>query len=135
MSLRIIINNSDTIAGKLFDFFFQFLILVSLISFSIETLPDLSSQSKQILNKIELIIIILFTIEYLLRIFAAQNKLKYIFSFYGLIDLIAILPFYITTGIDLRSIRVFRFLRLFKVFKFDSFQQALNRFRKNVFNN
>jgi voltage-gated potassium channel len=59
-----------------------------------------------------------FTLEYLLRIMVADHKLKFIFSFFGMIDLIAILPFYLTTGLDLRSIRAMRLLRLFRMFKF-----------------
>ncbi len=72
--------------------------------------------------------VLIFTGEYLLRLIVADRKLKFIFSFYGLIDLFAILPFYISTGIDLRSIRIFRMLRLFRIFKILRYSKAINRF-------
>jgi voltage-gated potassium channel len=117
INIKQIIEESDTPAGKIFDLFIQSLIVLSLISFSIETLPDLSKNAKRILKISELITVIIFTIEYLLRIFVADKKLKFVFSFFGLIDLFAILPFYVASGIDLRSIRVFRLFRLFRIFK------------------
>jgi len=85
MQLKRIIEENDTTAGKTFDFFIQFLIVFSLVSFSIETLPDLSVNTKIILNIAEVITVAIFTIEYLLRLIVADKKLKFIFSFYGLI--------------------------------------------------
>lgn len=117
MNLKKLVENSDSKSGKFFDLFIQFLIIVSLISFTIETIPNLSEQTKFRLNLIEIICVIIFTIEYFLRLFVADKKLKLAFSFYGLIDLIAILPFYISSGIDLRSIRVFRLFKLFRYSK------------------
>lgn len=132
MQLKRIIEENDTTAGKTFDFFIQFLIVLSLVSFSIETLPDLSVNTKIILNIAEVITVAIFTIEYLLRLIVADKKLKFIFSFYGLIDLIAILPFYIARGIDLRSIRIFRLFRLFRTFKVFRYSNAIQKF-KNAF--
>ncbi len=129
MQLKKIVEESDTIAGKAFDLFIQFLIVLSLISFSIETLPNLSENTIGILNITEAITVVIFTIEYLLRLLVADKKLKFIFSFYGLIDLCAILPFYIARGIDLRSIRIFRLFRLFRSFKIFRYSNALQRFR------
>lgn len=76
----------------------------------------------------EIAVVIIFTIEYLLRIIVSDNKLKFIFSFYGLIDLIAILPFFISTGIDLCSVRVFRLLRLFRILKIARYTTAINTY-------
>ena len=132
MQLKRIIEENDTTAGKTFDFFIQFLIVLSLVTFSIETLPDLSVNTKIILNIAEVITVTIFTIEYLLRLIVADKKLKVIFSFYGLIDLIAILPFYIARGIDLRSIRIFRLFRLFRAFKVFRYSNAIQKF-KNAF--
>lgn len=129
MQLKKIIEENDTTAGKTFDFFIQFLIVLSLVSFSIETLPDLSVNTKIILNIAEVITVAIFTIEYLLRLIVADKKLKVIFSFYGLIDLIAILPFYIARGIDLRSIRIFRLFRLFRAFKVFRYSNAIQKFK------
>jgi voltage-gated potassium channel len=127
--IKQIVEDTDTTAGRIFDLFIQFLIVLSLVSFSIETLPDLSASTKRILWIDEVIVVVIFTIEYLLRIFVADRKLKFIFSFYGLIDLFAILPFYVARGIDLRSIRVFRLFRLVRVFKIFRYSRAIQRFK------
>lgn len=132
MQLKRIIEENDTTAGKAFDLFIQFLIVVSLVSFCIETLPNLGKNTKWILNTTEVIIVAIFTLEYLLRLFVADKKLKFVFSFYALIDLIAILPFYVARGIDLRSIRVFRLFRLIRAFKIFRYSKAIQRF-KNAF--
>ncbi len=129
MNLKQIIEESDTSAGKAFDLFIQSLIVLSLVSFSIETLPEISENAKRILKISELITVIIFTIEYLLRIFVADKKLKFVFSFFGLIDFFAILPFYVASGIDLRSIRVFRLFRLFRIFKIFRYSRAIQRFK------
>ena len=130
--LKNIIENDDSKAGRIFDLFIQSLIVISLITFTIETLPNLDTEEKLFLRILETAIVIIFTIEYVLRIIVADNKLKFIFSFYGLIDLFAILPFYISTGIDLRSIRIFRLLRLFRILKIVRYNRAIERF-KNAF--
>jgi len=108
------------------------LIILSLVSFSIDTLPDLSERQEKVLDIIEAVTVIIFSIEYVLRIIVARKKLKFIFSFYGLIDLAAILPFYLSTGIDLRSIRAFRLLRLLRALKLVRYSTALSRFRAAI---
>jgi voltage-gated potassium channel len=115
MDIKRIVEDNDTKAGRLFDLVIQFLIVLSLVTFSISTLPDLSESTHQILYGIEVVTVIIFSLEYILRILVADQKLKYIFSFYGIVDLIAILPFYINRSVDLRSIRVIRLLRLFRM--------------------
>jgi len=128
--LRQIIENNDTTSGRIFDIIIQLLIVISLISFCIETLPNLHPRLKIFLFYIEAITIGIFTVEYVLRIFVADKKFKYIFSFYGLIDLFSILPFYIARGIDLRALRIFRLFRLFRTFKLVRYNKAIKRFRK-----
>ena len=128
-SLKSIIEDSDTWEGRYFDHFIRFLIVLSLVSFSIETLPDLDPPSIQLLGWIEIVCVVLFTIEYLARIYVASNKKKFIFSFYGLVDLFSILPFYLSTGIDLRSLRAFRFLRLFRALKLVRYSSAIIRLK------
>lgn len=128
--LKQIIENHDTPAGRLFDFFIQGLIVLSLITFSLETLPDLPDGMRLALRVIELITVIIFSVEYILRLLVADRKLGFIFSFYGLIDLFSILPFYIATGVDLRSIRAFRLLRLFRAFKLVRYSSAIQRFHR-----
>src|SRR5699024_6174348 len=103
--------------GKIFDYVVQILIFISLVGYALETLSNLSTEFKLVLRWIEYICVILFSIEYLLRIYVAKNPLKYMFSFYGIIDILAIIPFYIGFTTDLRSLRAFRIFRIFRAFK------------------
>jgi len=126
--LRSIVEDNTTKEGRVFDYFIQTLIVISVICFSIETLPNNSNLLISILYIVEVSCIIIFSIEYLLRIFVAKQPLKYIFSFYGLVDLLAILPFYLSRSLDLRAIRIFRFFRLFRALKLIRYSRALKRF-------
>ncbi|NQW35617.1 MAG: ion transporter [Flavobacteriales bacterium] len=126
--LRIIIEDNTSKKGKIFDYFIQILILLSLIAFSIETLPDNSLYTIEILNAFELICVIIFSIEYLLRIFVSEKPFRYIFSFYGVIDFLAIFPFYLRGTYDLRALRAFRIFRIFRALKLIRYNKALNRF-------
>lgn len=128
--LKQIIEQSDTRSGKVFDYVIQAMIILSLVSFSIETLPDLSADSRKILKAIEIICIAVFTVEYIARITVATNKPAFIFSFFGIIDALAILPFYLATGLDLRSIRSFRLLRLVRIMKLARYNAAAKRFHR-----
>ncbi len=109
------------------------LIAYSVICYSIETLPGLSQETLLFLRCSEIGIAAIFTIEYLYRIYAAPNRIKFIFSFYGIIDLIAILPFYLSFAVDLRSMRLIRLLRLARVLKLVRYNQAINRFSKAIY--
>lgn len=129
-SLKTIIERNDTRWGRAFDLFIQALILLSLLCFSMETLPGLSSETHWWLERIEIATIAVFTVEYVLRLWVADQPLKYATSFYGLIDLLAIAPFYITAEIDLRPVRAFRFLLLFQAFKFVRYSKAIRRFHR-----
>jgi len=126
--LKQIIEESDTAAGRLFDLLIQLLVLMSIVSFSVETMPNLSRETDDLLESLELATVLLFTVEYLARLVVADAKWRFIFSFYGIVDLLAILPFYLSTGIDLRSLRIFRLLRLFRLLKLVRYSRAINRF-------
>ena len=130
MDLKRIVEKNDTKPGKAFDICIQALIVISLVTFSLETLPDLSIESLMILRSIEITTVLIFSIEYLLRLLVADKKRKFVFSFYGMVDILAILPFYISTGVDLRSIRIFRLLRLFRIFKILRYSRAITRFQQ-----
>lgn len=127
--LKGIVENTDTRAGKTFDLVIQFFIVFSLVTFSISTIPDLSESALELLFYLRILTVTIFSVEYVLRIFVADKKSKYIFSFYGVIDLLAILPFYLTLAIDLRSIRIFRLIRIFRVFKITRYSKAMKRYR------
>lgn len=126
--LRKIVEDNTTRKGKYFDYFIQLLIFLSLISFSLDTLPDLSNSFREFLFSFEVFSVIVFSIEYFLRLYVADKPLKYIFSFYGLIDLIAILPFYLNRFLDLRFLRALRIFRIFRALKIVRYNKALNRF-------
>ena len=130
MDIKAIVERNDTVPGRTFDLVMQLLILISIITFTIETFPDLEADTRKFLRATEVVIIIIFTIEYLLRLYVADRKPDYVLSFYGVIDLLAILPFYLASGIDLRSLRVFRMFRLFRLLKLLRFGRAMRRFAR-----
>lgn len=123
--IYIIIYGTNTKAGKLFDVLLLFFILLSVAVLMLESVPGIDVKYHKELILLEWFFSSLFTIEYLLRIFSTDKPLKYIFSFYGIIDLLAILPMYLSffiTGSNLLSgIRILRLLRLFRVLKLMQF--------------
>ncbi|MCF7975001.1 MAG: ion transporter [Phycisphaerae bacterium] len=125
-----LLNNTDHRQGRIFAFTIQSLIVLSLVTFSIDTLPDLPKTTKDILYGIEVITVLIFTLEYVLRIMVSERKLRFLFSFYGLVDLAAILPFYLSTGLDLRAVRIFRLLRLVRILKLFKYNKAISRFHR-----
>ncbi|PWI30972.1 ion transporter [Flavobacteriaceae bacterium LYZ1037] len=126
--IKSIVEINDNKASKVFAIFIQVLILISIVTFTIETLPNLKPRTRSILYVIEVFSVIVFTLEYLMRIYVRDKKLKFIFSFFGIIDLLAILPFYLSFGVDLRSLRALRFLRLFRILKLVRYNRAMNHF-------
>lgn len=132
--LKKLINDYNSKEGRIFAIFIQILIIISIIDFSIETIPGLDKESIFILNLFENFIAIIFTVEYILRIILSEKKLKFIFSFYGIIDLLAILPFYLSTGLDLRSIRILRLLRLFRILKILRYNNAIENLKRSFLN-
>jgi len=126
--LRRIVEDSDTFGGRAFDVTVQSLILGSVISFSIETLPSLSATTRAVLWALEVATVSLFTIEYLLRLAVARNPWRYAASFFGLLDLLAIVPFY-AARLDLRAVRIFRLFRLFRILKLTRYGLAMRRIR------
>ena len=131
-NIKNIIDSNNNRSGRIFSILIQILILISVVTFSMETLPDLEPQTRSILRYIEVISVITFTVEYILRIYVADRKLKFIFSFFGIIDFLAILPFYLAVGVDLRSLRALRFLRLFRILKLVRYNRAMNQFSRAI---
>jgi len=127
-----ILNHTDTFSGKVFDVFIQTLIVISIIKFSIDTLPNLSPSAKAMLSIAEVVVVIIFTTEYLLRLWVSRPTWKYAFSFFGIIDFLAIAPFYLALAIDLRSLRAFRLFRLLRVLKLAKYSLAAQRFHRSL---
>ena len=112
--------------GKVFDYTIQIFIFLSLALLSIETLPNLTVKQREILNFIELVMILIFSLEYCLRLYVAPKKFKFVFSFLGIVDLLAILPFYLA-GLDLKAIRFVRLFRIIRLLKLTRYNTALQR--------
>lgn len=129
-TIKSIVEDSDSILGKLFDAGIQILIVLSIISFSFETLPTLNPEIRKALGVFEVVAVAIFTVEYLLRLFVADRKISFVCSFFGVVDLLAILPFYLSLGIDLRSIRAIRLLRLFRLLKLARYNKAVQRYHR-----
>lgn len=123
-----IVEDNTTRNGKYFDFFIQGLILLSLVSFSLETIPDISENLISFLYYLEVFTVSLFSLEYLIRIWVSKKPVSYVFSFFGIIDLLAILPFFLVGFLDLRFLRAFRILRIFRALKIVRYNKAMKRF-------
>jgi len=122
-----IIFEADTPAGKFFDVALLIFIIASVLAVVLETVPTVYAKYAQFIIVLEWIFTIFFTIEYILRLYSTLKPLKYATSFYGIIDLLAILPSYLTLIFagtqSLMVIRVIRLLRIFRIFKMVSFIQ------------
>lgn len=128
VTFKAIIEDASTKNGKRFDLFTQLLIVLSLVSFSVKTLPNISDWVDELCWITEVITILFFTFEYIARIYVADKKTDYIFSFFGMVDLLSILPFYLSAGLDLRSLRSFRLFRLIRLLKLARYNTAADRF-------
>ena len=131
MSLRDVVQSSDTASGRWFDRCVLLLIVASIVSMSLLTVPSLSPAWRAALAAVEYAVVVLFTVEYVLRLATAGRRWAYIRSFYGIIDLVALLSFYLTVVwggmMDLRAIRALRLLRLFRVFEISRYSAATVR--------
>lgn len=128
--LRKVVEETGTRSGLVFDLSIQVLIIASIVIFSLETLPNLNDRTVMVLSILESVCITVFAIEYLLRLFVAKRKLKFVFSLWGMIDLLAILPFFLVAyGITLNLIilRAFRLLRLVRILKLGRYSKSLSR--------
>lgn len=115
-----------------FDYTIMAFIVLSIIAMSLETLPGISQSTIQVFNSIELLIVGVFTAEYILRVWSAEKPFKYIFSFLGIVDLIAIVPFWLATGINLQGLRAFRLVRMIRVLKILRYMSALKRLERAI---
>ena len=123
--LYVIIFEANTYRGKAFDVGLLIAILASIGVVMLESVDEYALRFKNLFWVSEWILTIFFTIEYILRIMISPVKRKYIFSFFGIIDLLSILPAYLSlvfTGVhSLMILRSFRLLRVFRIFKLARF--------------
>lgn len=138
----------ETKLDKVINAFIIILIALNVIAVILETVPYLHEKYLDFFHYFDLVSVIIFTIEYLLRVWssnyepkykhAVYGRLKYMTSAAALIDLLAILPFYIHAfvGLDLRVLRIFRLLRFFRLFRLTSYMKAtkmvINVFKSNA---
>lgn len=120
-----IIFESDTPAGKMFDVLLMIAIVLSILLVVVESVQGLPAFIKPWLMVLEYVFTFFFTMEYLLRLYCSPNPKKYACSFFGIIDLLATLPFYISWLFGparyLMIVRTFRLIRVFRVFKLFNF--------------
>lgn len=119
--LRVIIFGTDTYLGRLFDLVLIVMIFLSIITVTLETVPLFKKEYKDIFIWLEWFFTVVFTLEYFARIWCTDYKKSYVFSFFGLVDLLSILPTYLSFFIPgaqtLMVIRMFRLLRIFRILK------------------
>lgn len=123
--LRVIIFEADTPAGKAFDVGLLVAILLSVLAVMLDSVTTFRSQHGQLLTSAEWIFTLLFTVEYALRLVCSPRPLHYARSFFGVVDLLAILPTYLSLlfpgAESMIVIRGLRLLRVFRVFKLGQF--------------
>ena len=128
--LHDIIYEADTPAGKLFDVILLIAIIASIILVMLESIKSFDENFHDFLNISEWIITILFSLEYMARVITVKKPFKYIFSFYGIIDLLSTIPKYISLlfgGIHaLAALRALRLLRIFRILKLARYLGASN---------
>ena len=112
---------------KSFNALTQLLVVLSLTSLSIGTLPNLDGEIKELLMLCNEVCAIVFTLEYIVRFWAAEKKTSYIFSFYGIVDLLSIIPFYLSFGVHSQALRALKLLRLLAMLKLVRNSSVLKR--------
>lgn len=119
--LHEIIYEADTPLGKLFDVILFIVIIGSIILVMLESVKSIDQKFHNFLNIGEWVVTVLFSIEYIARIIAVKKPFKYIFSFYGVIDLLSTIPKYVSlilTGThSLVALRALRLMRVFRILK------------------
>lgn len=134
LRLYTIIFEADTRAGRLFDQWLIVVILASLVVVVMDSVQPLALQHHRLFSSLEWLFTAVFTLEYLARLACARHPWRYALSFYGVIDLLALLPTYLALLVPeahaLIDVRVLRLLRVFRIFKLTAYMseyQALGR--------
>lgn len=126
----IIIYGTNTFLGKLFDLLLLFFIIVSCFLVMLESVENIDLRFHTLLSVLEWLITGFFTIEYILRIVSHDKPWRYIFSFYGVVDLLSLLPMYLSFIIPgskvLSTIRILRLLRIFRILSLVHFTEQAN---------
>lgn len=129
---------------RLFEFILIIIIILNIGAIILGSVPEIDAHYRQSLYDFEIFSVVFFTLEYAARIYSivenarykrpVAGRLKYMTSFLAIIDLLAFLPFYLTfLPIDLRFLRIFRLMALFRMFKIARYLQAMNIFKRVLF--
>ena len=125
--LYIIIFEADTPAGKLFDVSLIISIILSVIAVMLDSVSSINKDYGGFLYVVEWFFTLMFTVEYLLRLYCVRRPVRYARSFFGVVDIMAILPTYISMFFPgsqyLMAIRILRILRVFRVLKLVEYSQ------------
>jgi voltage-gated potassium channel len=120
-TLHRIIFGTDTPAGRAFDVVLLVCILCSILVFMLDSVPAIQAEAGPLLNNLEWSFTIVFSLEYLLRLYVSPKPLRYVFSFWGVVDLFALLPAYLSLVLAsshyLGVVRSLRLLRVFRILK------------------
>jgi voltage-gated potassium channel len=123
--LNVVTFGADTRVGRMFDLVLLWLILGSTVAVILESVPAIADDWGPYLRAIEWAVTILFTIEYVLRLVSVRRPFGYVFSFFGIVDLLSVIPTYISLFVAgtqaLAVIRVLRVLRVFRLMKLSQF--------------
>jgi voltage-gated potassium channel len=126
--------DKDQNVSHRFDRISVAVIFISVVLFTIETMPEFSG-FETYFKWIDTFIVLFFTAEYLVRYRNSHYSKKFVFSFFGMIDLLSILPFWLSFGFaDVRWLRILRLLRIFRVLKFVRYIKAADRLKHAILN-
>ncbi len=121
IKLREIIFGTETSLGRGFDIALIIAILLSVMAVLIESVPSVGEEYSAMFRNFEWVITIVFTLEYLLRIYIAYDRKRYVMGFWGIVDLLSVLPAYISLIVSgyhyLTLVRILRLLRIFRILK------------------
>lgn len=134
--LYVIIFQSDTRLGKIFDVTLLWAIVLSILLVIVESLPGLPPLAKTIFTVLEYVFTFFFSLEYLCRLYCSPRPRDYAFSFFGIVDLLSTLPLYLGWIFGpvryLMIVRTFRLMRVFRVFKLFSFLEEGDRLMQSL---
>lgn len=137
--LHVIISEADTPAGKAFDILLLLAILTSVFIVILDSVPSINQKFSNLFLYLEWTFTIFFTIEYFLRIFITTKPIKnYVFTFFGIIDFLAIVPTYLSLIISgtqfLMVIRILRLIRVFRILKLGRYVGATEVLKESMMN-
>ena len=132
-----VIFGTDTPAGQRFDILLIYMIVLSVLAVILDSVVSFHNQFGEWVFRLEWIFTGLFSIEYLLRIYSSPKRLSYIFSFYGIVDLLSIVPTYLALFVPGASywliLRLLRVLRVFRVLKLVRYLSEANVLLRSMY--